>query len=159
MKAVWEDDGENAADLAERLAALNGAFGDAGTAVFSCTVLSPAVVYDKWLLSRSCLCAKDIEDAAGEPGSLTGYDLAACYSRMTTLSGWNAQAQLPKADVWAICAGSAFLFKKSVNEIEGELNRLAGVLAKAESGIGERWEEGLGEAVFCHRFHVERRVR
>ena len=75
---------------------------------------------------------------------------------MIQLSGWNAQAQLPKSDTWAIAPGSAFLFKRKYEgDPDAEFERLAQILAKAEEGIGERWEEGLGEAVFCDDFHIE----
>ncbi len=144
-------------ELSERLSAVNAPFADDGDVVFICSLLSPAVVLDEWLTSRSWLSARDIEDAAGEPGSLTGYELAPCYSRTTVLSGWNAQARLPKSDTPAIAAGSAFLFRKHVADRNAEIDRLVRLLGKAQDGIGERWEEGLGEAVFCHSFHMKRR--
>ena len=79
---------------------------------------------------------------------------------MMQLSGWNAQAQLPKSDIWAIAPGSAFLFARPFSgDRDKEIERLARVLEKAEDGIGERWEEGLGEAVFCDEFHVQQRTQ
>jgi hypothetical protein len=65
---------------------------------------------------------------------------------------------MPKPDAAAIAAGSAFLFRKQINEAEREreYDALAPALA-AVTGIGERWEEGMGEAAFCDDFHIHQR--
>lgn len=142
--------------LKESLRALNHAYGRSGEVVFSCTLLSPCIVYDRWLCARSWLTAEDIGEAVGY--ELSGYALHSWFSKTIPLSGWHAAAQLPKPDATAIAPGSVFLFKKKVQEAgrESEYQALAQALV-ACTGIGERWEEGLGEAEFCDDFHVHQR--
>jgi len=57
-----------------------------GKVVFSCTLDSAALVYDRWLLSRSFLEAADLLD---EPA---GYTLASSFRRVADLSGWTRRA-------------------------------------------------------------------
>jgi hypothetical protein len=141
-------------DIKNRLTELNRTFGSPDHIVFTATMLSACVVFDRWLFSRPQLGPADID-----PG-LAGYTLKAAYSRMTTLSGWNAQAGLPKPDIAAIAPGACFLFAKEVarSEKTGELDRLAGVLAPYGKSLGEYWEEGLGEVEYCSPFHFNRAV-
>ncbi|HWZ42331.1 MAG TPA: RAMP superfamily CRISPR-associated protein [Candidatus Saccharimonadales bacterium] len=126
-------------------------FGD--RVLFSCTMQSPAILLDQWLLSKGQLAAADID------ASLNEYKLLACFTRPADIAGWNAapRAQLPKAEVRAIAAGSCFLFAKlHTGEKKAEYARLAEALARAEDErLGERREEGFGEAAFCERFHYE----
>jgi hypothetical protein len=144
------------ANLRERLALLNRKFEPKGLVAFTCTLRSACLVFDEWLCARSYLTPADVAEAAGAPpAELETYRLTAWFSRMTTIGGWNARASLPKGDINALAPGSAFLFTRSVaaGERDAEMDRLAGLLAACETGIGERWEEGFGEAVFCDPFH------
>lgn len=127
--------------------------------MFSCTLNSAAIVLDEWLMSRSYLKA---EDFVAEAGALSGYELIAWRARTTAISGWNAAAKLPKPEVMAIAAGSAFLFGRSEDCIErqNEYVRLARLFARLEQrGVGERLEQGFGEVSFCDRFHTLLAVR
>jgi hypothetical protein len=147
--------------LRDRLLGLNRALNRADVVAFTCTFRSPCIAYDEFLMSRSKLTSRDLEEAAGIlPGELAGYEVHSWFSRLTTISGWNSQAQLPRPDVRAIEAGSAFLFVRSVKpeERDEEVERIAGMLSGVD-GIGERWEEGYGEAVFCDPFHYEQAVK
>jgi CRISPR-associated protein Csx10 len=140
----------------QRLADLNRRFEPKGLVAFTCTLRSACLVFDDWLCARSYLLPSDIAEAANAPvGELEAYSLTAWFSRMMTIGGWNARASLPKGDIHTLTPGSAFLFTRSVapGERDAELDRLAGILAACETGIGERWEEGFGEAVFCDPFH------
>jgi hypothetical protein len=130
-----------------------------GRLAFTVTLLSPCVLYDKYLCARPYLEAEDISAAGGQSGALKGFDLVRSFCRLVTISGWNSQASLPKSDVVAIAPGSAFLFEKAFapGEREGELARVAGVLEKAVHGIGERWADGFGEVSFQDKFHWEHR--
>jgi hypothetical protein len=136
-------------DLLGKLETLNRSYGRSDEVVFTATLLSQCVVLDEWLLSRPQLEAADIAP------DLDGYILKASYGRMTTLAGWNAQAGLPKPDVAAIAPGSCFLFGRSVPVLErkAELEKLAAILAPYGTGLGEYWEEGLGEVEYCSAFH------
>lgn len=154
MQAIPQADERR--QVRERLEALNALFAPGGRVAFTVTLRSPCLVYDRWLCARPFLTAEDIGEAAGEPtGSLAGYALINWFSRFITVSGWNAQARLPKPDVRAIAPGSAFVFCREVTaESKGaELDRLEDVLSRARRGIGERWEEGFGEASFCDEIH------
>jgi CRISPR-associated protein Csx10 len=113
--------------------------------VFSCTLDSAALVYDRWLCSRSFLEATDFSV------DLRDYTEAACFRRLTDVAGWHAKGGLPKAEVTAIAAGSCFLFRNdAVIDREAEYGRLAKILMELEErGIGERLDEGFGEATFC----------
>lgn len=143
----------------EELQALNRSFLASGRLVFAVTLDSPCLVFDQWGLPRPYLASKDIAEAAGlPPGDLADYTLADWFSRSTIISGWNAQAGLPKSDMLAISPGSAFLFQRTWAEggdRQQEYERLAAVFAKAAAGIGERWAEGYGGAHFCDGIHCE----
>jgi len=122
-----------------------------GKVVFSCTLDSATLLYDRWLFSRSSL---DAGDLLTQP---EGYSLAASFRRLTDLSGWHAKGGLPKAEVKAIAAGSCFLFQRDAPaDREAEYEKLAGAFVELEQrGIGERLDEGLGEATFCRTLHSE----
>jgi hypothetical protein len=122
-----------------------------GKVVFSCTLDSAALVYDRWLLSRSFLEAADL---FAEP---RGYTLASSFRRMADLSGWHAKGGLPKAETQVIAAGSCFLFQcDTPADREAEYEKLARAFVDLEEGgIGERLDEGLGEATFCRTLHSE----
>lgn len=145
--------------LRNRLHALNDVWGKADEVVFSVTLGSPCIVLDRWLLSRAYPSPDDLAEACGGPaGTLDGYRLVSQYSQWTRTAGWNAQAGLPKSSEPAIAAGSSFLFSKRIDpgHRDQELNRLAELFAAVDRGIGERWDEGFGEAVFCHEYHFNR---
>jgi hypothetical protein len=142
---------------AEVFQALNRPFVASGRLVFTVTLDSPCLVFDQWGLPRPYLTPGDIGEAAGLPPSdLSDYTLADWFSRSITISGWNAQAGLPKSDVLAISPGSAFLFRRTWGsgvDRQQEYERLAAIFAKAATGIGERWAEGYGGAHFCDEIH------
>jgi hypothetical protein len=118
--------------------------------VFSCTLLSPAILLDEWLFSRPALTAEDIL------GDSNAYDLKSKFHRCVPIAGWNAAAGFPKPEVAAIAAGSCFLFARACPAADRDAayadlaSRLAVV---AGEGIGERREEGFGEIAFCEEFH------
>jgi len=120
--------------------------------VFSCTLNSAAILLDEWLLSKDAPTAADIDPELKE------YELLTCFTRGVDIAGWNAgpRAQLPKPEVRAVAAGSCFLFgKPHPGDRAQEYHRLAAILAKAENEcLGERGEEGFGEAVYCSPFHL-----
>jgi CRISPR-associated protein Csx10 len=119
--------------------------------LFSCTLQSPALLLDDWLMSRCEIEPGDLS------ASLVGFQLLASFRDVSLFSGWNQKAGLPKSDMWVLKPGSAFLFGKEVApEKRGqEVRAMAGALAEAlEGGIGERRDEGLGEITICDEFHL-----
>jgi len=74
-----------------------------------------------------------------------------CVLSAVVVPGWNAAAELPKADTWALGRGSVLLFRlprdvdpaptrKRLEEIERD-------------GVGERTAEGFGSIIACDPFH------
>jgi len=118
--------------------------------VFSCTLLSPTIVLDRWLMPRYSLQAGDIGNSLG------GYECQPAFNRTVEVSGWHAAAGLPKPETTAIAAGSVLLFvAEAGGDKREEYSRLARILLAAEgNGIGERTEEGFGEVAFCDKFHI-----
>jgi hypothetical protein len=119
--------------------------------VFSCTLLSPAFILDRWLLPKA-------EPEASDFADVQGYSRLAAFGRQTGVTGWHSASALPKAEMIAWEEGSCFLFGRPIEEAEreAETQRLAAELRRAqEAGAGERVEEGFGEVAFCHPIHEE----
>lgn len=158
--STWPVRPRSTEEIESALKTLNGVAGCtselSGKVVFICTLLSRTILYDRWLLARPVLDTSDI--AKGLDSGECKYECKAHFARMCEVAGWHANAQLPKTGAAALEAGSAFLFatKERVADAHAEYRRLAGILAATELlGVGERCEEGFGEAVFCHPFHNE----
>ena len=114
----------------------------AGKQVVSITLLSPAIVVDEFLRSRSWIEPEDV-------GLSGDWAQAAWFSELVCISGWHAAAGMPRNEDWALAAGSCFLFAgtgtQDLTEWMGELE---------ENGIGERRDQGFGEVRCCDEFHA-----
>jgi CRISPR-associated protein Csx10 len=72
-------------------------------------------------------------------------------TRPDLASGWSAAWGLPKPTDLAARAGSVYVFRW-----DGPRENLIATLEELEAGgIGERRDEGFGECVICHPFHLE----
>ncbi len=72
-------------------------------------------------------------------------------TRPDLASGWSAAWGLPKPTDLAARAGSVYVFCW-----DGPRDQLVAALERLESeGVGERCDEGFGECVICHPFHLE----
>ncbi len=72
-------------------------------------------------------------------------------TRPDLASGWSTAWGLPKPTDLAARAGSAYVFRW-----DGPPDQLVAALERLESqGVGERCDEGFGECVICHPFHLE----
>lgn len=153
--SIYPEAGRTAERIGEKIRQMNEAarrFDQLRDSVlFSCTLDSAALVYDRWLCSRSFLDADDLSP------DLNGYSGQACFQGRVDLAGWHSTAGLPKAETVAIAAGSCFLFRRNgVRDRDAEYARLAAIFADVEErGIGERLEEGLGEVTFSRTLHSE----
>lgn len=119
--------------------------------LFSCTLQSPTLLLDEWLMSKSEIEGDDLSASVSE------FKLLASFRDMSLFSGWNQKAGLPKSDMWVLKPGSAFLLGKEVapETRDEELRMAAAALAEPlEKGIGERRDEGLGEITICDEFHT-----
>jgi CRISPR-associated protein Csx10 len=121
-----------------------------GQLMFSCTFSSRCLLLDDWLMSKPAPDASDIDS------NLAAFRPHTSFHGMTTVSGWNAIAGLPKSECQAIAAGSAYLFTRPCEPTQVDFEQLAAALNRTlENGVGERIAEGFGDAAFCHPFHVE----
>jgi len=129
--------------------------GQNDSVVFSCTLDSATVLYDRWLRPRSCLEARDLglAPAANEEP----YEIVAQFQRTAPITGWHAKGGLPKSETVAVSPGSCFLFRRHrCADPEVEYQRLAVIFAGLEEcGVGERLDEGFGEVTFCRTLHCE----
>jgi len=66
-------------------------------------------------------------------------------------SGWSTAWGLPKPTALAARMGSVYAFRweGTVDELLPELERIE------QEGVGERRDEGFGECLVCHPFHLE----
>jgi CRISPR-associated protein Csx10 len=126
---------------------------------FTLTLLSDAILLDPFLRPQHWLdgatLAREIDDpvlAQKATALLENRQPVFSASSGRTLSGWSSPHGLPTSDDFALTAGSTFLFAAN-----GDNQDLPAVLAALENnGIGERRNEGFGQIVVCHPFHLER---
>lgn len=71
--------------------------------------------------------------------------------------GWNAAAELPKADTWALGRGSVLLFRLPPDvDPAPTMKRLEEI---ERDSVGERRAEGFGSAIVCDPFHYHFTLR
>lgn len=72
-------------------------------------------------------------------------------TRPDMASGWSTAWGLPKPTALAARMGSVYAFRweGTVDELLPELERIE------QEGVGERRDEGFGECLVCHPFHLE----
>jgi CRISPR-associated protein Csx10 len=109
---------------------------------FSVDLLSPAVLHD----------------AQGIPTlrlqlNLNGQTLKPVFwaTQPALVGGWSTAWGLPKPTALGAAMGSVYVFRteKSLDEIAPPLEALEA------QGVGDRTDEGLGEILVCHPFHLE----
>jgi hypothetical protein len=157
--SAWETSDTADSELRQRLEGLNRratlfpALASPSRICFTVTLQSPAIVFDRWLLSRPYLTAADVSE------ELSDYRLLACFARSLEISGWHAKAGMPKSEIAAIAPGSSFLFglewRDSATRL-AEFDRIVPILDASQTrGVGERLQEGFGEFIACDSFHFE----
>jgi CRISPR-associated protein Csx10 len=113
--------------------------------VVTVTLRSPALVWDEYLMTRAWLNAADV-------GLAPEWKLMGWYSEMTPVTGWHAAAGVPRTELLMVAAGSCFAYASAAPAKADELVEWA---VKLEyEGIGDRRDEGFGEAVACHEMHA-----
>jgi CRISPR-associated protein Csx10 len=119
--------------------------------LFSCTLDSPAVVPDRWLMANPKLNAAQIDPR------LHAFELLGWAARLVHIAGWHPVSELPKSEISAIAPGSAFLYGRTATNDPSELANLAQILQEVtQSAIGEMTEQGFGEVTFCAPLHWQR---
>lgn len=125
----------------------SAAEGEAGQVLL--TILSPAIVTDKWGRTPSVLSSKWLADQLDIDQSQV--HLARHYSAVSPVLGESGAWGLPLAAEHAIASGSAFLYEIA-DANEGLSDRL---LKLSRHGIGRRRPEGFGQVIVNWRFHWE----
>lgn len=117
----------------------------------SLTLLSDAIVPDKWLRPLRHVPGSEIKRACGKALSVTGP--ASHFSSLREILGWNGAYCRPRETEWAIAAGSAFVYEiKWDSKVEPDARKE--ILAAFQSrGIGLRRSEGYGEIRINDPFH------
>jgi len=109
---------------------------------FSVDLLAPALIVDEHGIPTLELSL-----------DLGGRRLMPAYwaARPAFVGGWSTAWGLPKPTAPAACRGSTYVFR-----IDAPLDDVLPELEPLErSGVGERADEGLGEVLVCHPFHLE----
>lgn len=136
LREVWRD----LARLA-RQAKLEVPDEPSGT-YFSVDFLAPAILYDEHELPTLKLILR-----------MNGETLQPVFwaTQPAFVGGWSTAWGLPKPTALAAAMGSAYVFRA-----EQPLGDLVSYLEGLEAqGVGERTDEGLGEVLICHPFHLE----
>lgn len=84
------------------------------------------------------------------------FTLIAEYTQSRTVSGWQTAWQLPKEVGLASRRGGLYVFAAETPDDEKRREDLTSLLEKLEAaGIGEFREDGYGQIIVCHPFHLE----
>jgi len=136
LRQVWMD----LAYLAKQLG--NSVPDEPEHTYFSIDLLSPAILHDPQGLPTLKLHL-----------SLGGDLLEPIFwaTQPTFVGGWSTAWGLPKPTALGAVMGSVYVFRteKSPDEIASLLEALEA------QGVGDRTDEGLGEILICHPFHME----
>lgn len=113
-----------------------------GNTYFSVTLMSDAIITDKYLRYKSFIDQDDMKIKDADP--ILG------IAQSIPVQGWNSMAKIPKEDMMAIEKGSVFVFSTK------KLDDILDALYKSEvSGIGKRRGEGFGRLIVCDPFHCQ----
>ncbi|MEM2352067.1 MAG: CRISPR-associated RAMP protein Csx10 [Thermoproteota archaeon] len=109
---------------------------------FTIDLLSPAVLKDPYGIPSLRLDPQEL----GLKAKLVHWIVRPGYA-----SGWSTAWGLPKESVLTALEGSSFVYR-----VEEAIEDIAPILEEVEeSGVGDRVEEGFGEIIVCHPFHME----
>jgi len=138
LSRCWEDIGQLAQNPAKVPPMPGGAY-------FAVTLLAPGVFYHDGTPTLKAWL------------HLGGRELEPVFwaARPDMASGWSSAWGLPKPTNLAARTGSVYVYRW-----EGDIGELIPFLEVLEQqGIGERREEGFGECLVCHPFHLEEEER
>jgi CRISPR-associated protein Csx10 len=140
LRDVWR----SLADLARQVGAeaLHADHAKPSGTYFSVDLLAPALLRDRYGLPTLRL-ELELDGALLEP--------VWWATQPTFVGGWSTAWGLPKPTGLGAAQGSTYVFRseRSVEELVPLLGSLEG------QGVGERTDEGLGEIIVCHPFHME----
>lgn len=109
---------------------------------FSVDLLAPAILHDEYNLPTLKLTLQ-----------LNGEFLQPIFwaTQPAFAGGWSTAWGLPKPTALAAAMGSVYVFR-SRQSLDALLPHLE---ASEAQGVGDRTDEGLGEILVCHPFHLE----
>lgn len=116
----------------------------------------PTLRFDEELL-RDALDVL-LSDEERSATSLEAFDfrLIAEYTQPQIVSGWQTAWQLPKEVLLASRRSGLYVFAADTGDDEGRRESLITLLETLEAaGIGELCEDGYGQIIICHPFHLE----
>ncbi len=115
------------------------------------TLLSDAILVDRWLRSLTYLPAESVAASVKVP--VDAVELNNHYSALKNVLGWNNAYMRPRESELAVIAGSAFCYLiKWPQKITSE-EKLARLAEWQQQGIGLRTAEGFGEIRINDPFH------
>jgi CRISPR-associated protein Csx10 len=154
--AVFTELLEGAGGLALELRREAGLQGD-DWVVFPVTLHSGAVVVDEYLRYQTHLDDGALRMAARcwpDSGPRWPHDLrlVRAFTSTSLRAGWNSAHGLPKPRDPIIHRGSVFAFAAPAHERDGLVSCLRQL---EQSGVGRRRDEGFGQVIVCHPFHLQ----
>ena len=126
--------------------------------VFPLTLYSGAVVTDEYLRHQTYLDAGALRMAArcwpdSGPRWPDDLRLVRAFTSTSLRAGWNSAHGLPKPRDLVIDRGAVFVFAAP----EDERDTIVSCLQQLErSGVGQRRDEGFGQIIVCHPFHLQK---
>ena len=117
----------------------------------SLTLLSDAILPDKWLRPHRHIPGNEVENACGNRVEVSGPE--SHFSAVREIMGWNGAYSRPRESEWAIVAGSAFLYTMKWSQDVPTEERMNILTAFQSRGIGLRRSEGFGEIRINDPFH------
>jgi CRISPR-associated protein Csx10 len=118
---------------------------------FTLTISSRTILLDRYLFYKPIIDIEDLIDSVPEGIEFwQACTLQRAWNQTEPVEGWNSLTGFPKAQEWAISAGSVFVFQcdRPINE-----NDLSFLHKLVDNGVGCRKEEGFGNISVCDPFH------
>jgi CRISPR-associated protein Csx10 len=133
-----------------------GLSGD-GWMIFPLTLYSDAIITDEYMRYQTAIDAGTLGAysrcwSAEAPRWPDGTQLLRAFTSTSIRAGWNSAHRLPRERELIINRGSVFVFSAP----EGDRDILLSCLQRLErDGIGERRDEGFGQIIVGHPFHLQ----
>lgn len=116
----------------------------------------PTLRFDEKLLHDALDVILTDDERSSSSVDSFDFKLIAEYTQPALISGWHTAWQLPKEVLLASRRGGLYVFAADTGEDESRRESLIALLERLEAaGIGELREDGYGQIIICHPFHLE----
>jgi CRISPR-associated protein Csx10 len=128
-----------------------------GWTIFPLTLYSDAIIMDPYMRHQTAIDAGALRMygrcwADSAPTWPEGTQLLRAFTATSIRAGWNSAHRLPRQRELTINRGSVFVFSAP----DGDRDILVSCLQRLErQGIGERRDEGFGQIIVAHPFHLQ----